>query len=278
MLTSFFKNDEKNELMDAMMTLYSTITAMSLLKTITMTFSEALFPLPEAEREVLAMGAVTAFGDLPRAERSPVPEACSIFSYKDDRVWRLIWSIKYKKSAGGTAIAGYALHRVLRSYLAAITSDAVIDDAVVVPRIIVVPMPITARRRRERGFNQCELLASEIERLEIERLEIERLEIENRLIIAKDLLVRKIHKSRQTLKDRAERLESAQDIFAVNEEAVNRIKNYDLRFKNDEPRSMNSPLIIIIDDVITTGGTIRDAVTTLRKAGFENTWGLSVAH
>jgi predicted amidophosphoribosyltransferase len=265
MLTSFLKNDEKNELNEDITLLYSTITAMSLLKTITTTFSEALFPLPEAEREVLAMGAVAAFKDLPRAERSPVPEACSIFSYKDDRVWRLIWSIKYKKSAGGTAIAGYALHQVLRSYLAAMTGDAVIGDAAVMPQIIVVPMPITARRRRERGFNQCELLAEEIERLEIERLKIE-----NRLIIAKDLLVRKIHKSRQTLKDRAERLESARDIFAVNEEAAGQIKN--------SAHLNNGTLIIVIDDVITTGGTIRDAVETLRKAGFENTWGLSVAH
>ena len=116
---------------------------MSLLKTAYATFIEALFPVPEAEWEVLAIGAAAAFRDLPRAERVPIPEACSVFSYKDERVWRLVWSIKYKKSAAGTAIAAYALHRVLRSYGAA------------VPRIIVVPMPITARRRRERGFNQC---------------------------------------------------------------------------------------------------------------------------
>jgi predicted amidophosphoribosyltransferase len=249
---------------------------MSLLKTITMTFSEALFPLPEAEREVLAMGAIAAFKDLPRAERAPVPEACSIFSYKDNRVWRLVWSIKYKKSAGGTAIAGYALHRVLRSYLAAMTGDAV-----GVPQIIVVPMPITARRRRERGFNQCELLADEIERLAMANAAKnigDDLGTDKRLVVVRDLLVRKIHKSRQTLKDRAERLESAQDIFTVNEEEANRIKNYDLRFKNDASKSISRPMIIVIDDVITTGGTIRDAVETLRKAGFENTWGLSVAH
>ena len=246
--------------------------AMSLLKTITMTFSEALFPLPEAEREVLAMGAITAFKDLPRAEHSPMPEACSIFSYKDDRVWRLVWSIKYKKSAAGTAIAGCALHRVLRSYLAAMTGDAE-----VMPQIIIVPMPITARRRRERGFNQCELLAEEIERLAAADAAKN---IGGRLIVTRDLLTRKIHKSRQTLKDRAERLESAQDIFAVNEKAVKRITINDSRFKNNDPRLVNGesrptngPLIIIIDDVITTGGTIRDAVLTLRRAGFEDTLG-----
>jgi predicted amidophosphoribosyltransferase len=209
------------------------------------------------------MGAATAFKDLPRASRFPTPEACSIFSYKDDRVWRLVWSIKYKKSVGGTAIAGYALYQILQSY------------AVVVPRIIVVPMPITTRRRRERGFNQCELLAEEIER--IAGIDTTK-NIGGQLIVVRDLLLRKIHKSRQTLKDRAERLESAQDIFSVNEKVVQRIKNGEIRFKNTESYSMNGSLIIVIDDVITTGGTIRDAVSTLRKAGFEKTFGLSVAH
>jgi len=58
------------------------------------------------------MGAVAAFKDLPRAEHSPVPEACSVFSYKDDRVWRLVWSIKYKKSANGN---GYSWLRFASS-------------------------------------------------------------------------------------------------------------------------------------------------------------------
>lgn len=234
---------------------------MSLLKTTVATFIEALFPIPEAERLVLAMGAESAWKDLPRAARSPVPEACSVFSYKDERIWRLIWSIKYKRSAAGTAIAGYALYQVLRSY------------ATIVPRTIVIPMPITGRRRRERGFNQCELLVDEIEKLDIGELGIEK-----RLIVVRDLLVRKIHKSRQTLKDRAGRLESAQDIFAVNEGVAQKINNYDLRFKIDDPQSMNGQIIIVIDDVVTTGGTIKDAVSTLRQAGFERTWGLSVAH
>jgi predicted amidophosphoribosyltransferase len=216
------------------------------------------------------MGVESAFRDLPRATRSPIPEACSIFSYKDERIWRLVWSIKYKRSRAGTTIAGYALHRVLRSYLAAMPS------ARAVPKILIVPMPITSRRRRERGFNQCELLADEIERLSsnwnvggVDDAGDES-KIGGRLIIVRDLLIRKIHTSRQTLKDRAARLESVKDIFVVNEKAAERIKN-DTHFSGDT-------MIIIIDDVITTGGTIRDAVETLRKAGFERTFGLSVAH
>jgi predicted amidophosphoribosyltransferase len=284
------KNVEKNEPNEGIKLLYSTIDSMSLLKTALNTFTEALFPIPEAERAVLAMGAQRAFRTLPRAEHSPIPEACSIFSYKDERVWRLIWSIKYKKSSGGATIAGYALYKILRSYVTAMT------DETVAQHIIVVPMPITQRRRRERGFNQCELMANEIERLTkfgasqskegLARYGATQ-DDSGRLAVARDLLVRRIHKSRQTLKDREERLESAQEIFAVNEEAAQRIMNSEHlkdsgQLKDgkqiEDGHSAGAPLIIVIDDVVTTGSTIKDAVMTLRRAGFEQTFGLSVAH
>jgi len=67
------------------------------------------------------------------------------------------------------------------------------------------------------------------------------------------------------LKDRAERLESAQDIFAANEGVAGQIKN--------SAHLNNGALIIVIDDVITTGGTIRDAIDTLRRRGLSGLLG-----
>ena len=37
-------------------------------------------------------------------------------------------------------------------------------------------------------------------------------------------------------------------------------------------------MAIIIDDVVTTGSTMREAVHAMRNAGFANAWGLSIAH
>jgi predicted amidophosphoribosyltransferase len=213
---------------------------------------DALFPVHPAEREILAMDAAAAFKCLPRADRAPMPEACSIFSYKDERVARLIWSVKYRRSHKGTAIAGYALYRALRSFEAAVPESM---------RIVVVPMPVTRARRRERGFNQCELLLDEIKKLCAEN--------GSHLDFASDLLLRAHNTSRQTLKNRAERIESIKDMFALNEEA------------SLLPELKRGPLnhfIVVIDDVITTGSTMRDAVNTLRHAGFERTFGLSIAH
>ena len=210
---------------------------------------EAVFPTPAAELEALSMNGEQALSLLPRASQFPIAEACSIFSYKDERAWRLIWALKYKKSRRAAEITGYALNSILDVYARA------------AGRIIIVPMPITQRRRRERGYNQCELLADAIEKIGSA----------NNIFIIRDLLFRVRHKSRQTLKDRSHRLASAEDLFAVNEDAAQRIKNEGIPVRNDE-------LIIVIDDVVTTGGTIRDAVHTLRRAGFQNAFGLSVAH
>lgn len=243
---------------------------MPFIKSVFGTFLDALFPVPPAERAVLSMDAGEAWRSLRRARGFPVAEACSIFAYKDERVWRLIWAIKYKKSATGAAIAAYALYRVLRVYSRAAT------------RVVVVPMPITRARRRERGFNQCELIVGEIERLDMENGGEEmgggggKITDGKGMIFARDLLARVRHTSRQTLKDRAERIESATGIFAVNERAIERLNR--LRQLADGGEGLKDLLVIVIDDVVTTGSTMRDAVHTLRRAGFPNTFGLSVAH
>ena len=228
---------------------------------------EALFPVHHAEREVLAIPAERALKELPRAERAPIPEACSIFSYKDERVTRLIWSIKYKKSRQGAAIAAYALHRMARGFMMAVPEGM---------RVVIVPMPVTRARRRERGFNQCELIMEEMEKLELKaagtgaRIGAGEGDIGiRRLLFARDLLLRVRHTSRQTMKDRKERLESIKDMFAVNEKALL------LPAMSRDPVSY---FILVIDDVITTGSTIRDAVSSLRTASFERAFGLSVAH
>ncbi|MDE2041125.1 MAG: hypothetical protein KGI59_01925 [Patescibacteria group bacterium] len=223
------------------------------------TFLEALFPQAEAEKEVLSLAPAEIFRRLPRASEFPTREACSVFAYADERVWRLIWALKYKKSRTAADICGHALLSILSLYLRA------------VPGIIIIPMPITSKRRRERGFNQCELIADAIEKLwNLSQPDAaEKASAPNDLLVVRDLLLRTRHKARQTLKDRSERLENAENLFAVNDEARRRLK----------PLAENGKyLLLVIDDVVTTGSTINDAIMTIRGAGLTNCFGLSVAH
>lgn len=214
------------------------------------TIVEALFPLSQAENEMLALTPREAIERLRPAPILPVSDAHAIFAYKDERVSKMVWHIKYKKSLIAARIAGYALAQSIRADRGA--------SAVPSRPIIVIPMPITIRRRRERGYNQCELVVREME-------------IVDKALgapsfgVTDDLLLRTHHTSRQTLKDRADRLASAKGIFSVNEIVAR-------TFLAEQPH------IIIIDDVITTGSTIREAMDTLRAAGFEHVSGLSIAH
>ncbi|MEN9524024.1 MAG: hypothetical protein RL536_93 [Candidatus Parcubacteria bacterium] len=211
------------------------------------TILEALFPISEAEKELKNVTPENALGLLKRAsgyEGLAVPylNAQSVFAYKDKRVEKLVWGIKYKRSKSAIEIGAYALLRELER----INN---LDEA------LIVPMPITSRRRKERGYNQCELIVDEMVRLDTT----------DKITIEKNLLTRVHHTSRQTMKGRVERVESAKGIFGVNIEVLDKVINKKLH-------------VIVIDDVITTGSTMFEAIETLKKSGFENVSGLSLAH
>lgn len=237
---------------------------------------ESLFPVPGAEREALSVRPEEALFRFPPAPSyaglaASLPECRSLFAYKDERVWRLIWALKYKKSGGSARIAGYALWHELISREVAMSP----------PSIVVIPMPITGRRRRERGFNQCELMVSEMDRLE--RVWSAGAGTAPRFTAENKLLERVIHASRQTVKGRSERLSGAKGAFAANQKTVRRLviggADRAPRHRPGTAACISDRVkIIVIDDVITTGSTMREALDTLKANGFDNVSGLSLAH
>ena len=235
---------------------------MNILSIIYRTTIDALFPLSKTEKELLSYTPIEAYSVLPSAPdyrglATPLPEASSLFAYKDPRVTQLIWNIKYKKSSHAVAIGGYVLQQHIKKGVYVNSAPRAKLSA---PSIAVVALPITARRRAERGYNQCDLLVDELERLDTEK----------HILILRDLLIRAHHDSRHTLKNRVERLKSAKGIFGVNEKVLSTILA-------TNPDITHIP-IIIVDDVITTGSTMREAIDTLKNAGFGHVYGLSLAH
>ena len=220
---------------------------------------EALFPLTKAERVLLRVEVENIWQLLPRAPFSSIPESCALFAYKDDLVSSLVWSLKYKKSKHAAMLGGACLYKILMTYMLAGVS------------IVVVPMPVSKQRRRERGFNQCELLLDEMEKLD----SIRSGGSGRRLSTTRKLLVRSRHNTRQTLKDRRERLKSIEGIFSVNKVVAERLM---VKLKKMGGLDGSNYLVIVIDDVVTTGSTMREAVHALRTAGLTNTYGLALAH
>jgi ComF family protein len=203
--------------------------------------ADALFPLTSQEKILESMSPDRAWQTFTKAPPTPVSDTIAVFAYKDKVVSRMIWSIKYRKNPHCIRIGAFALCETISANFG--------------PKVVIIPMPMSHRRRLERGYNQTELLASALSGEARPRgLEYQ---------VRADLLEKVIHNSRQTLKSKDERIESAAGLFRVT--------------KNIADIDRDS-LLVVIDDVITTGSTIQEAMQTLRSAGFTNVRGVSIAH
>ena len=109
-------------------------------------------------------------------------------------------------------------------------------DCCVADYDFILPVPIHKKRLRERGFNQATLLAKGVAQAES-------------VPILTDILIRHRHTVAQSRLDREARQQNIIGAFEVSKPDVIRDKR-----------------ILIIDDVFTTGATIREAVNELWKA------------
>jgi len=114
---------------------------------------------------------------------------------------------------------------------------------------ILIPIPLHNSRARKRGYNQSLILAKEMgKRLNIEVL---------------DCLERIKNTKMQFGLKKEEREENIKGAFGL--------KIKDLRLKNFMQ-------VFLIDDVATSGATLKEAAKVLKKAGVEKVFGLTLAH
>lgn len=108
---------------------------------------------------------------------------------------------------------------------------------VLAPGVVLVPVPLHPRRRRERGFNQSEWLAAELAR-------------RARLRLAPAALVRRKETTQQTGLSAAARRANVRGAFAVRRRS-----------------QVDGCVVVLIDDVLTTGATALACAQALRQAG-----------
>jgi ComF family protein len=126
----------------------------------------------------------------------------------------IIHQVKYK---GNTAL-GVTMGEVLGATLVKSPFFGGID--------LLVPVPLHLKKKRLRGYNQCDLLVEGISSV-------------MDTPIARSVLVREKHNSTQTKKNRYERYINSKEVFCVKDPEV---------FKNKH--------VLLVDDVITTGATM----------------------
>ena len=140
----------------------------------------------------------------------------------------------------------YAGLRALAPLLAAEMSDVLRTWNP--PVSVIAHVPGHKSRLRERGFDQAELLAREVSAASG--------------IPAVSALTR----TRET-RARARTLSIAQ-----------RADNVRAAFTAADPDAARGRAILLIDDVITTGATLRESARALREAGAAGVWALTLAH
>ncbi|MDE0484928.1 MAG: ComF family protein [Candidatus Poribacteria bacterium] len=117
--------------------------------------------------------------------------------------------------------------------LAQLTMDYIPDDCDITDYDFILPIPIHKKRLRERGFNQATLLANGIAK----NVGIQ---------VVTDALVRHRNTSPQSSLDREARQTNIVGAFELQKKEIVRNKR-----------------ILVLDDVFTTGATVREAVKVL---------------
>lgn len=182
----------------------------------------------------------------PPAERESLSWIFPLYDYRYPPLKKALWLLKYKGRKRLAKVFAEALYgRILEEL-----SDLSIMENF--RNVVLIPIPLSKERYRERGFNQAELICKELLKLD---------KGENFTIIS-DVLIKPINTKHQAhIENRGERLKNIIGSFSA--------KNTNLILKKN---------IILLDDVTTTGATLSEARKVLKEAGARKVVAFTVAH
>lgn len=170
----------------------------------------------------------------------------SFFCYRNKIIKNALWKLKYHhKKEIAEILAGLLYDRLLEEL-----SELKIFQNFTNP--IIIPIPLTSKKTRVRGYNQVTLIAEYL---------IQKDANQNFSLLKNILIKIKETPPQASLKNKKERLANLKNCFAVKN--AGKIKN-----KN----------ILLFDDVCTTGATIEEARRVLKKAGAKKILSFTLAN
>jgi len=168
----------------------------------------------------------------------------AIGSYEDTALRELIHYFKYH----GFLNVKIPLEKVIIKWLKV---NPALAARLLHPHSLITPIPLHKKRLRERGFNQAEIISTILAKhlhLPLERNLLER---------TRDT------KSQMKIKNPRERETNVKNSIRLKDEGKAALSQYQS--------------IILVDDIYTSGATVKDAVRVLRSAGVRDITALVIA-
>jgi ComF family protein len=184
------------------------------------------FPPRNEELLVRALASVQEYMQITSLSRTK-PETVGLLEFHDRNVRALIHEAKYHRNIRAFRLLG----SVLSEYMLEHGEEYALSQS----SCILVPIPLSAKRRRERGYNQVEEI-------------LKHASFPKNVHVNTSLLKKIRETESQTKMSRQERLKNQEGAFAA--KACDKRAQY-----------------LLIDDVITTGATLTAAYKALRAAG-----------
>jgi len=120
--------------------------------------------------------------------------------------------------------------------------------------VAVIPVPLYRGKRRQRGFNQADLIARAAIKIKVKGIDSGRLHLCDRVL----------EKKRET----------ASQIGLTSHQ---RRENLRGAFRVAQPEAVSGREVLVVDDVYTTGATVSECARVLRRAGATKVWVATVA-
>lgn len=203
------------------------------------------FPLSSEVRRLEEMSAADYIHALPGAE-SPRGNIFVLWKYADPLVKTAVWEIKYRKNIRIAERVGEILYAQILGEL----EDSLIFGKK--KRIVLLPIPSSRKKHFEKGYNQTELICEMIKKHDTENI----FEYRN------DVLLRIKEVLPQTKTGtKKERESNPKNSFGINDK------------KDTEGKT-----VVLIDDVVTTGSTLKEAIKVLKENGVKEIRAFVIAH
>ena len=174
---------------------------------------------------------------LPKIEQKHIGEMEKVFWGKFD-VERVASYIYYRKESPYNRLLHkmkYGNHPEVGSRLAIMAAESLAKEGFFDGIDAIVPLPLSKKKRRQRGYNQCDYIAEGLSHI-------------TGIPVVKDCVIRTKANESQTHKTRDERWKNAEGIFSL-----------------ATPEALKGKHILLIDDILTTGATLTNCAIAIQQ-------------